>query len=65
MQIEINPQALGDWEEITNITKTALLDENGRSLRIPAFPLNVSNNSRFIAVQVTSTTAKSNWIAGG
>ena len=64
-QIEINPQALGDWTEIANVVKTAPLDENGKSLRIPKFSLGVSTFRRFIGVQVTSIAAKTNWIAGG
>lgn len=64
-QIEINPQQFGDWEQIADITKTAPLDENGKSLRIPKFSLETSIDKRFIAVRVTSQAAKSTWIAGG
>ena len=64
-QIEINPQAFGDWVEIANVNKTASLDEKGNSLRIPNFNLGVSTFKRFVGIQVTSLAAKSSWVAGG
>ena len=64
-QIEINPQAFGDWEEVARVTKLAPLDDKGKSLRIPAFALGVSLKARFIAVKVTSIAAKNTWVAGG
>ena len=64
-QIEINPQLLGDWVEVANVSRSASLDESGKPQRIPAFSLGVNIDKRFIAVQVTSVAAKSSWVAGG
>ncbi|MDJ0576580.1 MAG: hypothetical protein QNJ65_15605 [Xenococcaceae cyanobacterium MO_234.B1] len=64
-QIEINPQFLGDWTEVANVSRSASLNESGKPQRIPAFSLDISIDKRFVAVQVTSVAAKSTWIAGG
>lgn len=64
-EIEINPQFLGDWVEVANVTRSASLDESGKPQRIPSFNLNATIDKRFIAVQVTSIAAKSSWVAGG
>lgn len=64
-QIEINPQDLADWVEIANTSRLASIDENGKFLPISFFRLGVNINSRFIAVQVTSQSAKNTWVAGG
>ncbi len=64
-QIDINPQFSGDWTEVANVSRSASLNESGKSQRIPAFSLDTSIDKRFVAVQVTSVAAKSTWIAGG
>lgn len=58
---QINPSGNDDWSLIVDLSRDKLANQT----QIPRLELEVSLNSKFIAVEVLTSNAKPTWVAGG